>query len=125
MPKPGGRIRRIHPHFRLPMSTLSQVEDPWMLTSASSSRNPLGNVRMCNHSPLILGNIRETHFNRLIRSRAAREFACAIPSECAECAMAKVCQGNCKAAAEQASGSALALEPFVAAHVTRRAPVRP
>jgi radical SAM protein with 4Fe4S-binding SPASM domain len=87
--------------------------------------DPLGNVRMCNHSPLILGNIRETHFSRLIRSGAAREFARAVPSECVGCAKAKLCQGNCKAAAEQACGSVWALEPFVAANETHRVPIRP
>ena len=82
--------------------------------------DPLGNLRMCNHSPMILGSLRETPFLRLIRSPAARAFADALPAECGECAQARVCRGNCKAAAEQACGSARALEPFVAAAETRR-----
>jgi radical SAM protein with 4Fe4S-binding SPASM domain len=85
----------------------------------------LGNVRMCNHSPLILGNIRETPFGRLIRSAAARAFAAALPGECKGCALAGVCQGNCKAAAEQACGCLTALEPFIAANATRRELVCP
>jgi radical SAM protein with 4Fe4S-binding SPASM domain len=75
---------------------------------------------MGNHSPLILGNIRETHFRRLVRSRAARTYASVVPQECAECGMADVCRGNCKACAEQAYGDASVLEPFVAANATQR-----
>jgi len=87
--------------------------------------DPLGNVRMCNHSPTILGNIRAASFRRLIRSEAARAFNRDVPPECADCARVAECRGNCKAAAEQACGSLCALEPFVAANETRRALLRP
>ncbi len=87
--------------------------------------DPLGNVRMCNHSPLILGNIRERQFKHLICCEAARAFAGAVPPECGECSVAKVCQGNCKAAAEQACGDVHALEPFLAANETHRRLIRP
>jgi radical SAM protein with 4Fe4S-binding SPASM domain len=80
----------------------------------------LGNVRMCNHSPMILGNIRQTPFRRLVRSKAAREYGAVVPDECRECGMADVCRGNCKACAEQAYGTPSVLEPFVAANATRR-----
>jgi len=82
--------------------------------------DPVGNVRMCNHSPMILGNIKETHFRRLVKSRAARNYASIVPDECRDCPMVDVCKGNCKACAEQACGDASVLEPFVAANATRR-----
>jgi len=87
--------------------------------------DPLGNVRMCNHSPTVLGNIRTEGFGRLVRSEAARAFNCEVPPECAECGRVAECRGNCKAAAEQACGSLCALEPFVAANATRRRLPRP
>jgi radical SAM protein with 4Fe4S-binding SPASM domain len=87
--------------------------------------DPVGNVRMCNHSPRILGNILTESFGRLTRSPAARAFNRETPPECADCGRLGECRGNCKAAAEQACGSLCALEPFVAANVTRRTLPRP
>jgi len=87
--------------------------------------DPLGNLRMCNHSPLILGNILTDSFRRMIRSEAALAFSRQVPPECAECSRVGECRGNCKAAAEQACGSLCALEPFIAANVTRRVLPRP
>jgi radical SAM protein with 4Fe4S-binding SPASM domain len=81
--------------------------------------DPLGNVRMCNHSPLILGNVLQDRFRRLTRSAAAREFSRALPPECQGCPDARECRGNCKAAAEQACGDPCVLEPFVAANRER------
>ena len=82
--------------------------------------DPVGNVRMCNHSPTILGNILTGSFRGMIRSETARTFNRETPPECADCARLDECRGDCKAAAEQACGSLCALEPFVAANVTRR-----
>ena len=82
--------------------------------------DPMGNLRMCNHSPTILGNILEERFKRLVKSETARDFCRINPDECSECAEVEVCRGNCKAASEQACGSLQALEPFVAANETQR-----
>ncbi|HJN17944.1 MAG TPA: radical SAM protein [Armatimonadota bacterium] len=82
--------------------------------------DPIGNVRMCNHSPTILGNILETRFNALVKSEAARSFCRIDPDACAECGVVSTCRGNCKAAAEQACGSLRALEPFVQTNATAR-----
>jgi radical SAM protein with 4Fe4S-binding SPASM domain len=82
--------------------------------------DPVGNVRMCNHSPTILGNILAADFRRLIRSETARAFNRDVPPECTDCERVAECRGNCKAAAEQACGTLYALEPFVAANATRR-----
>ena len=82
--------------------------------------DPMGNVRMCNHSPTILGNILQTRFKTLVKSEAARDFCRINPDECAECGVVDTCRGNCKAASEQLSGSLTDLEPFVKAHATER-----
>ncbi|MGQ9731703.1 MAG: SPASM domain-containing protein, partial [Candidatus Zipacnadales bacterium] len=82
--------------------------------------DPLGNLRMCNHSPTILGNLRATNFRTLIRSALARHFNEGVAPECANCNIVSECRGNCKAAAEQAYGHICVLEPFVATYITQR-----
>ena len=77
--------------------------------------DPLGNVRPCNHSPTILGNIRETPFGAMATSDAMREFVAARPAFCAGCALEDECLGGCKAAAEACTGCVSAMDPFLAA----------
>jgi len=86
--------------------------------------DPSGNLRPCNHSPTVLGNVRERGFWDLVDGPAMREFLAARPAFCAGCRMEAVCQGCCKAAAEACYGSARALEPFVAAYADRARRVR-
>jgi radical SAM protein with 4Fe4S-binding SPASM domain len=78
--------------------------------------DPRGDVRPCNHSPTVLGNVRERTFRSLARGRAMSTFAAALPAFCADCARRDVCRGCCKAAGEACSGSPRDLEPFVARH---------
>ena len=77
--------------------------------------DPLGNVRPCNHSPTILGNIRTTSFQEMADGEAMRSFAAARPEFCRGCKLEMQCLGGCKAAAEACSGSPWALDPFLAA----------
>jgi radical SAM protein with 4Fe4S-binding SPASM domain len=73
----------------------------------------VGNVRMCNHSPTILGNILEQPFGEIAESASARDFMAAAPDECTGCRVLRECQGGCKAAAEQCYASLTAGEPFL------------
>ena len=75
--------------------------------------DPLGNVRPCNHSTTIIGNIRETNFWDMVDSAAMKDFFDARPEFCGGCKLADVCLGCCKAAAEVCCGSVWALDPFV------------
>ena len=77
--------------------------------------DPLGNVRPCNHTPTILGNIRETPFRRMAGSPRMKDFMAARPEFCAGCKLEMTCLGGCKAAAEAACGSAWACDPFLSA----------
>ena len=81
--------------------------------------DPLGNVRPCNHSPRILGNIRESSFAHMIQGPAMRDFFAARPLVCQGCRHELECQGGCKAAAEAACGDACAADPFLAAFGAR------
>lgn len=78
--------------------------------------DPLGNVRPCNHSPLILGNIRERGFWELADGERMGQFHSARPTFCHGCRLERECQGGCKAAAEACHGSASAMDPFLAAY---------
>ena len=74
---------------------------------------PDGNVRICNHSPSVLGNFLTDKFEDIIKHPAVEKFKKAIPSICKPCSMAAMCQGGCKAAAEVCSGSPDELDPFL------------
>ena len=78
--------------------------------------DPLGNIRPCNHSALILGNIRETTFRDMADGPKMKSFMAARPEFCSGCAVELECQGGCKAAAEVCYGSPSAMDPFLATH---------
>lgn len=78
--------------------------------------DPVGNVRPCNHSPLILGNIRREKFWSMADSAAMKAFMSARPAFCSGCKVELECQGGCKAAAEACYGDVMACDPFLGAY---------
>jgi len=78
--------------------------------------DPIGNIRPCNHSPRIIGNLRENDFALIYNASGNREFLAAMPSFCGGCKHERVCQGGCKAAAEACNGDVASLEPFLSAY---------
>jgi radical SAM protein with 4Fe4S-binding SPASM domain len=81
--------------------------------------DPLGNLRPCNHTTTVLGNLLETPFTELIAPERMAPFVAAVPDFCAPCALRDTCQGGCKAAAQVCYGSLSAEEPFL--HCNRAA----
>jgi radical SAM protein with 4Fe4S-binding SPASM domain len=79
--------------------------------------DPLGNVRPCNHSTRILGNILRQDFAEIVAAPAMADFFAARPAVCAGCEWENQCLGGCKAAAEVCCGSAWECDPFLAAHL--------
>jgi radical SAM protein with 4Fe4S-binding SPASM domain len=79
--------------------------------------DPLGNLRPCNHTPTILGNLLEEPFADLIAPDRIAAFVEAVPAFCAPCALRDTCQGGCKASAQVCYGSLYAEEPFL--HLNR------
>lgn len=77
--------------------------------------DPLGNLRACNHTDIILGNLIEEAFADLTAPARLSAFTCAIPAFCADCDRRLECQGGCKAAAQVCYGSLTAEEPFLSA----------
>lgn len=78
--------------------------------------DPVGNVRTCNHSPVILGNLKRDGFAELFYHHPhLRVFRESMPLECANCAPAlkEMCRGGCSAASEQCYGNSSRVDPFV------------
>ncbi len=75
--------------------------------------DPLGNLRPCNHSETILGNLFDAPFGTWIASERLAAFVAAAPAFCADCARRAECQGGCKAAAQVCYGALDAEEPFL------------
>lgn len=72
------------------------------------------NLRPCNHTPTVLGNVWQQDFTSLIASPSLDEFVAATPELCAVCELRRKCQGGCKAAAQVCCGNLCAPEPFLA-----------
>lgn len=81
--------------------------------------DPLGNLRPCNHTDIILGNLFEESFAALIAPERMSAFNCAVPGFCADCSRHLECQGGCKASAQVCYGSLMAEEPFLHQRETR------
>jgi len=79
--------------------------------------DPLGNLRPCNHTTTVLGNLLEESFSDLTAPERISEFVEAVPTFCNPCKLRDSCQGGCKAAAQVCYGSLNAEEPFL--HLNR------
>lgn len=73
----------------------------------------LGNVRICNHSDFILGNIQKQSFNEIKAHPYVKAFRDSVPVFCSDCADVTLCQAGCKAAAEVSYGNLAEEEPFL------------
>lgn len=60
-----------------------------------------GNIRLCNHSPVVAGNIFEQEINDILYSPYSRSWNEIVPEYCAPCAKWEKCRGGCRAASEQ------------------------
>lgn len=75
--------------------------------------DPAGNLRPCNHSTTILGNLLESDFEELIVSEAMSRFKAARPALCRGCRLEDECLGGCKASAEVCYESVDHADPFL------------
>ena len=87
--------------------------------------DPGGNLRMCNRSRGLLGNVLERPIAELTESSEVRDFARAIPEFCADCGIARICAGGCKADALACHGTLDKPDPYLEmwkGEVRKRAP---
>jgi len=98
-----------HPNLRGDFCPLNRIADGRTYYCV----DPAGNLRMCNRSRIILGNLLEEKWNDIAYKKEVREFADAIPEFCADCSLAHVCAGGCKADALACHGTLEKPDPYL------------
>lgn len=78
--------------------------------------DPAGNLRMCNRSRLILGNLLREPFERIAEGPAVDAFCSSVPPFCLGCALARSCAGGCKADAYARYGTLERPDPYLERH---------
>jgi pyrroloquinoline quinone biosynthesis protein E len=73
----------------------------------------LGNVRVCNHSPTIIGDIKKQSFKEIFENNFVNRFKEIIPEFCSDCRLKEKCRGGCKASAEVCFGCVKDNDPFL------------
>ncbi len=71
-----------------------------------------GNLRFCNHSPIVMGNIYRDNLKSIISSEYAAQWK-ARPAFCENCEHWTKCYGGCRAASEQLGQSLLTPDPIL------------
>ncbi|MDD3626454.1 MAG: radical SAM protein [bacterium] len=84
--------------------------------SSSVTNMPLtldinGNMRLCNHSPVVVGNIYKDQLKNMLRSEYVKEWKTTVPEFCKGCKVFPECLGGCRAASEQVGNSILKEDP--------------
>lgn len=86
--------------------------------STDFSRRPVavsytGDVRFCNHSPVVIGNIYERPIGEILSDPATLGRYASIPERCSDCRLLKICNGGCRAASEQVYGTFGEADPIL------------
>jgi radical SAM protein with 4Fe4S-binding SPASM domain len=84
----------------------ARAERPFTLDTA-------GNLRFCNHSPVVMGNIFEERLETILSSKYLEQWRSVVPDFCSRCDLYTKCYGGCRAAAEQAGLSLYHLDPIL------------
>ena len=77
--------------------------------------DPSGRVRICNHSPTIIGNLLNQDFKDIWDQQLLKDFRShkVIPQECNHCEKKLECRGGCRAVAETYYGSLYDPDPLM------------
>jgi pyrroloquinoline quinone biosynthesis protein E len=86
-----------------------------------------GLLRPCNHSSVVLGDLRTSSFGELTESAKAREFWAPCPDDCLTCEhpLRDVCRGGCPAASDECYGTRKRWDPVIEAAMRGGARVVP
>ena len=63
--------------------------------------NRNGDLRYCNHSPTVIGNIYKQHIKDVLASNYLKDWQIITPQYCKECKRYEECFAGCRAASEQ------------------------
>ena len=83
------------------------------LTGRPVTVNYNGDVRFCNHSPRVLGNIYSRPIGDILGDPEINGWYAGVPEECGKCLLLQRCGGGCRAASEQVHGTFSALDPIL------------
>ena len=72
-----------------------------------------GNIRYCNHSPEIIGNIYQNTMKEIIQSDKLKKWNEIEPNFCQKCSQKEICQYGCRAASQQMGYSLEKEDPIV------------
>jgi radical SAM protein with 4Fe4S-binding SPASM domain len=61
----------------------------------------LGNMRICNHSPVNIGNIYKNSLEEIFNAEYVKSWREIVPEYCSDCYLYSSCFGGCRAASEQ------------------------
>ena len=119
--KAGELGMRVHSGVCTPMCLLDPADYPNIMfthCSTNMAERPLtinyrGDVRFCNHSPRILGNIYDESLNDIIERATNDAYFASIPDRCSACKLWERCRGGCRAASEQVYGSFDEIDPVM------------
>jgi radical SAM protein with 4Fe4S-binding SPASM domain len=92
--------------------------------SRDPSRMPItvdihGNLRLCNHSPVIAGNIFSEHPENIFSGQHITDWLKNTPEFCNECAIYEKCLGGCRAASLQAGLSGNDVDPVMTVYIKK------
>jgi radical SAM protein with 4Fe4S-binding SPASM domain len=76
--------------------------------------DPAGNLRSCNLSSTVMGNLVHSDWAELMQNPYPREFRTKVPDICRGCAYEHSCQGGCKESAFAVYGDHRHPEPLLA-----------
>jgi radical SAM protein with 4Fe4S-binding SPASM domain len=72
-----------------------------------------GNIRLCNHSPVVAGNIYQKELEEILYSDYTTQWETSVPELCKPCSHWAVCKGGCRAASEQCFGTLAKEDPII------------
>ncbi len=75
--------------------------------------DPYGNVRICNHSPTILGNLLKENFDTILTNSFIPDFQKSVSDYCTKCKEVQNCWGGCKASAQVCGNGLQGYDPFL------------
>jgi radical SAM protein with 4Fe4S-binding SPASM domain len=85
------------------------------LTGRPVTVNYDGDVRFCNHSPRVLGNIYSRAIADILQDPDINALYAGMPAECQTCHLLERCGGGCRAASEQLYGTFSRKDPILQA----------
>lgn len=78
-----------------------------------------GNIRICNHSPVVLGNIFKESWSEITNSEQLKKWQIK-PKQCQNCNIFDRCKGGCRAASEQTGAGVENVDPIVTIYRNKR-----